>query len=189
MGTQVSKEFFRKEFAKDYSKYYSAELFKQEGFERKNCSKCGKSFWTAGEGASCGDSSHEPYSFFKKTPVRETYAGFWRKYSDFWKKNGHDVIARYPLLSKWRDDLFFVIADVVDFQRLEGGKVVFEYPSNPLIVPQPCMRFVDIANVGVTGRHFSGFMMAGQKSFNYPKEKKSYWLDGCLRLNYDFLTG
>jgi alanyl-tRNA synthetase len=188
MPTAVSKDFFRQEFSKDHSKYYKTKLFEDEGFERKTCPKCGKNYWSAGGKESCGDSSHEQYSFFKKTPVKEGYADFWKKFASFWKKNDHDVIDRYPLLSKWRDDLFFVIADVVDFQRLEGGKVIFEYPSNPLVVPQPCLRFVDIANVGVTGRHFSGFMMAGQKSFNYPKEKKSYWIDGCLRLNYDFLT-
>ncbi len=187
-GVAISKDYLRKEFSRDYSKYYNSKLFKDEGFERKVCTTCGKGFWTASGSDSCGDSSHEPYSFFKKTPVKESYSDFWKKFADFWKKRGHDVIPRYPLLAKWREDLFFVIADVVDFQRLENGKVVFEYPANPLVVPQPCMRFVDIANVGVTGRHFSGFMMAGQKSFNYPKEKGSYWMDECLRLNYDFLT-
>ena len=184
----VSKEHLKNEFSKNPSKYYKAKLFEEQGFERKTCAKCGKNYWAAGGSDSCGDSSHEEYSFFKKNPVKETYADFWKKFAGFWKKNGHEVIPRYPLLAKWRDDLFFVIADVVDFQRLENGKVVFEYPSNPLVVPQPCMRFVDIANVGVTGRHFSGFMMAGQKSFNYPKDKKAYWLDECIRLNYEFLT-
>ncbi|MEM4255417.1 MAG: alanine--tRNA ligase [Candidatus Norongarragalinales archaeon] len=184
----VSKERLKDEFSKNPTKYYKTKLFDEQGFVRKTCVKCGKNYWTAGGSDSCGDSSHEEYSFFKKTPLRESYAAFWKKFADFWKKNNHEVIPRYPLLAKWRDDLFFVIADVVDFQRLEGGKVVFEYPANPLVVPQPCMRFVDIANVGVTGRHFSGFMMAGQKSFNHPKDKKAYWLDDCIRLNYDFLT-
>jgi len=187
-GIQVSKDYLKGEFAKNPSNYYNVKLFTDEGFARKKCAKCGKNFWTQGDTDSCGDSSHEPYSFFKKNPVKESYADFWKKFAQFWKKNGHEVIPRYPILSKWRDDLFFVIADVVDFQRLEQGKVVFEYPSNPLVVPQPCLRFVDIANVGVTGRHFSGFMMAGQKSFNYPKEKGSYWLDETIQLNYDFLT-
>jgi len=187
-GGTVSKEYLKGEFSKNPAKYYKTKLFDDEGFERKTCAKCGKNYWTAGGSDSCGDSSHEEYTFFKKTPVKESYADFWKKFAGFWKKNGHDVIPRYPLLAKWREDLYFVIADVVDFQRLEGGKVVFEYPANPLVVPQPCMRFVDIANVGVTGRHFSGFMMAGQKSFNYPKDKKAYWLDDCIRLNYEFLT-
>ena len=47
----------------------------------------------------------------------------------------------------------------------------FEYPANPLVVPQICLRFSDIENVGVTGRHFTSFTMAGQTAFNYPKER------------------
>jgi len=184
----VSKSDLCKEFSLKPREYYEVPLFKKQGFSRKQCSKCGKFFWSLGEKRDCGDSTHTEYSFFRKTPLRETYAGFWKKFADFWKKNGHAVIPRYPILSRWREDLPFVIADVVDFQRLENGKIVFEYPENPLVVPQPCLRFVDIANVGVTGRHFSGFMMAGQKSFNHPKERRSYWRDKCMELNYDFLT-
>ena len=42
-----------------------------------------------------------------------------------------------------------------------GNKVVFEFPANPLVVPQTCLRFKDLENVGVTGRHFSSFCMIG----------------------------
>ncbi|MDP2717239.1 MAG: alanine--tRNA ligase-related protein, partial [Candidatus Micrarchaeota archaeon] len=90
------------------------------------------------------------------------------------------------VVSRWRDDLPFTIASIVDFQRLEHGKVVFEYPANPLMVPQICLRFPDIANIGVTGRHFSSFMMAGQHAFGAPKT--GYWKEECLQYNYDFLT-
>src|SRR3989344_2051294 len=107
---KVSKEYFRREFAKNAPKYYNARLFEEEGFTRKACAKCGKNFWSASESDSCGDSSHEPYSFFKKNQEKESYAGFWKKFAGFWKKTGHDVIPRYPRLSKWRDNLFFVIA-------------------------------------------------------------------------------
>ena len=51
----------------------------------------------------------------------------------------------------------------------------FEYSANPLMVPQMCLRFNDIENVGVTGSHFTSFMMANQTAFNYPKE--GYWRD------------
>ncbi len=173
------------EFSRDFAKHYEVELFRNEGFVHSTCPKCGKGYWSAGL-PTCGDSSHEKYSFFKKSPGKESYVGFWKKYADFWKKRGHTVLPRYPVLSRWRDDLFFTIASIVDFQRLEQGKIVFEYPANPLVVPQMCLRFPDIANIGVTGRHFSCFMMAGQHAFNPPKE--GYWKDECLQYNYELLT-
>ncbi|MFH1246933.1 MAG: alanine--tRNA ligase, partial [Candidatus Micrarchaeota archaeon] len=181
----LSKESLKRQFAANYKEFYSVPLFEHEGFERKVCTVCGKGFWTAGFRDTCGDSSHEKYTFFRKNPRDETYASFWKKTADFWKKNNHVVIDRYPVLSRWRDDLPFTIASIVDFQRLEAGKVIFEYPANPLFVPQMCLRFPDIANVGITGRHFTCFMMAGQHAFNYPKE--GYWKADCLEYNYRYL--
>ena len=66
-----------------------------------------------------------------------------------------------------------------------GSKVVFEFPANPLIVPQTCLRFKDLENVGVTGRHFSSFCMIGQHSI--PNEQ-GYWKDECVNLDYNLLT-
>ncbi len=179
----LSKDSLRKQFSSDYKQHYEVPLFRQEGFERRLCLVCGKGFWTAGDKEVCGDSDHEPYSFFRENPRGETYASFWKKTADFWKKNNHEVIPRYPVLSRWRDDLPFTIASIVDFQRLEAGKVVFEYPANPLFVPQMCLRFPDVANVGVTGRHFTCFMMAGQHSFG----EKGYWKNECIEYNYKYL--
>ncbi len=183
----VTKEDLKKQFAQDYKKYYEVPLFAQEGFQRRVCPKCGKGYWSVGK-EDCGDSSHEPYSFFRKNPRKETYVNFWNKFADFWKKKGHEIVPRYPVICRWRDDLYFNIASIVDFQRLEAGKMTFEYPANPLIVPQVCLRFPDIANIGVTGRHFSSFMMAGQHSFDYPNDKRAYWKDDCIQYNYDYLT-
>ncbi len=176
----------RKDFSKDYQKYYSVELFKREGFKRKQCKACGKFFWTASDKEYCGDSEHEPYSFMKDKQRDISYVEFWDKFAGFFKKNGHAIVERYPVVSRWRQDLYFTIAGIQDFQRIENGKMEFEYQSNPLLVPQMCMRFNDVPNVGITGRHFTAFMMANQTSFNYPKE--GYWRDRTIELNYDFLT-
>ena len=184
-----SKEFLKKKFADEYAKHYEVELFRKEGFKRYVCGGCGKGYWSLVERQNCGDSIHAPYTFIKEQPSRESYVGFWRKYEDFWKKRGHAIVPRYPVLSRWRDDLYFTIASIVDFQRLEHGRTVFEYPANPLVVPQMCLRFNDIANVGVTGRHLSCFMMAGQHSFDCARpEKGGYWKDLCIQHNFDFLT-
>ena len=183
----LNKEQLRSEFSKTPNKYYVTETFKKEGFERKTCKLCGKSFWTVdNERELCGDPAHEPYSFIKDKPKSVEYIEFWNKFSNFFKKEGHAIVDSYPVVSRWRQDLYFTIAGIQDFQRIEGGKMNFEYPANPLVVPQICMRFNDISNVGVTGRHFTSFMMANQTAFNYPKE--GYWRDRTIELNFKFLT-
>ncbi len=179
-----NKEYLREEFSKHYEKYYSTKLFDEKGFKRRKCKICGRYFWSISDRDVCGD--HEPYSFFKEKPIRTTYEEFWEKFDSFFRKNGHKVIKRYPVVSRWRQDLYFTIASIQDFQRIENGKMEFEYSENPLIVPQICLRFTDIENVGVTGRHFTGFMMAGQHAFNWPDE--GYWRDKTIELNYEFLT-
>jgi len=183
----LSKDELRKNFSKEPDKYYKTKTFEKEGFIRKKCSECGKYFWTVDNSRElCGDSAHEPYTFIKDKPRYISYADFWKKFAKFFEQNKHEVIEKYPVVSRWRQDLYFTIASIQDFQRIENGAVSFEYNANPLIVPQICMRFNDIANVGLTGRHCTAFMMAGQHAFNYPKE--GYWRDKTIDLNYKFLT-
>jgi alanyl-tRNA synthetase len=183
----LSKDELRERFSKDYKNYYYVKLFEEEGFTRKKCTKCSKNFWTADTKRTlCGDSTHEPYTFIKKTARNVDYVPFWEKFADFFRENGHTAIGKYPVVSRWRPDLYFTIASIQDFQRIENGNMSFDYSANPLVVPQICMRFNDIPNVGITGRHFTSFMMAGQHSFNYPKE--GYWRDKTIELNYKFLT-
>ena len=184
---KLEKNELRKEFAKDYKSYYSTKLFEEEGFERRKCKECGKNFWSAEERELCEDPEHTPYTFFKDKPKSVGYVEFWKKFAKFFSDNDHAVIDRYPVVSRWRQDLYFTIASIQDFQRIENGAMGFEYSANPLIVPQICLRFPDIENVGITGRHFTSFMMAGQHAFNYPKE--GYWRDRTIELNYKFLTG
>ena len=183
----LSKEKLRETFSKEPEKYYVTDVFKKEGFARKKCRLCSKYFWSAdSERQLCGDPVHEPYSFIKEKPREIAYSEFWNKFSKFFKDEKHTIIERYPVVSRWRQDLYFTIASIQDFQRIEGNSISFEYAANPLLVPQICMRFNDVANVGINGRHFTSFMMAGQHAFNYPKE--GYWRDKTIELNFDFLT-
>ncbi|MEM4098238.1 MAG: alanine--tRNA ligase [Candidatus Micrarchaeaceae archaeon] len=183
---KLSKEALAEKFSKDYKRYYHVELFDKKGFTRHKCRICGSYFWSIEDRDVCEKPEHTKYGFFRDKPRSISYTDFWKRFADFFKSNGHSVINRYPVVSRWRPDLYFTIADVQDFQRLENGHISFEYPANPLVVPQICLRFTDIENVGVTGRHFTGFMMAGQKAFNYPKE--GYWRDRTIELNFEFLT-
>ncbi|MGC9099138.1 MAG: alanine--tRNA ligase [Candidatus Micrarchaeia archaeon] len=183
---QLNKSSLREEFSKNYKDYYSNGLFEREGFKRRRCKICGRYFWSIEERDTCDDPSHTKYTFFKEKPVNIGYVELWKKFEEFFRKNGHEVIKRYPVVSRWRQDLYFTIASIQDFQRIENGVMSFEYSANPLIVPQICLRFGDVENVGVTGRHFTSFMMAGQHAFNWPKE--GYWRDKTIELNFEFLT-
>lgn len=186
----LTKREIWKAFNKEPEKYWKVKLFEDLGFERKVCPKCGKGFWTLDpERTRCPDPAcGEEYSFIgnSTTKKRYDYIEMWREFEKFFVKNGHTSIPRHPVVAIWRKDLFFNIASIVDFQRFDEGVMVFEYPANPLIVPQVCLRFNDVSNVGVTGRHNTAFIMPGQHAFNWPKE--GYWKDKTIELNFEFLT-
>ncbi|MDE1851065.1 MAG: alanine--tRNA ligase [Candidatus Micrarchaeota archaeon] len=183
---RLDKDSLREAFSKHPDEYFKVKLFEEQGYERHKCSACGRFFWSIGDRDRCDDPSHTEYSFFKDNPKPIGYVEFWKKFSGFFEKNGHAIVDRYPVVSRWRQDLYFTIASIQDFQRIENGAMSFEYSANPLLVPQICLRFSDIENVGVTGRHLTSFMMAGQHAFNYPKE--GYWRDKTIELNFAFLT-
>ncbi len=172
-------------FSSEPDKYYRVELFDKLGFGRKKCSNCGGHFWSLDSGDRCPNC--EPYGFIGNPPTskRLDYVNAWKEVENFFTKNSHTSIKRYPVVCRWREDLFFTVASIVDFQRVIGGKVVFELPANPLIVPQMCLRFNDIENVGVSGKHYTSFCMIGQHSLS---NGQGYWKDKCIELDYKMLT-
>ena len=184
----MDKNQILKEFSSDPDKYYNVKLFQEQGFVRKSCSKCGRFFWTLDSNRTlCPDDGTDTYSFIGEPPTtkRFDYTQAWKQVEEFFVKNNHTSVSRYPVVCRWRDDLYFTIASIVDFQRIMGSKVVFEFPANPLVVPQTCLRFKDLENVGVTGRHFSSFCMIGQHSV---PNNQGYWKDECVDLDYRLLT-
>ena len=184
----MDKREILKEFSADPDKYYNVKLFQEQGFVRRSCAKCGRFFWTLNaDRVLCPEDGTDTYSFIGEPPTdkRFDYTQSWKQVEEFFVKNNHTSVSRYPVVCRWRDDLFFTIASVVDFQRVMGSKVVFEFPANPLVVPQTCLRFKDLENVGVTGRHFSSFCMIGQHSV---PDLGGYWKDECVDLDYKLLT-
>jgi len=184
----LDKKEILREFSSQPDRYYKVKLFEEQGFTRKSCSKCGRFFWTLDSVRElCPDDGKDTYSFIGDPPTskRFDYTQSWREVESFFVKNGHTSVSRYPVVCRWRDDLYFTIASVVDFQRVMGSKVVFEFPANPLVVPQTCLRFKDLENVGVTGRHFSSFCMIGQHSI---PDNQGYWKDECVDLDFRLLT-
>jgi alanyl-tRNA synthetase len=143
-------------FSADYKRYYLVDLFKREGFIRKKCENCGKYFWTLNaDRKRCDDQPCSLYTFIGDPPTskRLSYVETWKAVESFFAKNGHTIVKRYPVVSRWRPDLYFTVASIIDFQRVEGGKVVFSLPTNPLVVPQMCLRFNDTPTVGGSGKH------------------------------------
>ncbi len=173
-------------FSNDYEKYYKVSLFEKLGFIRQSCSICSRYFWAIPQRSICPD--HENYSFIGNPPTsrRFSYTQSWEKIKDYFEKNGHKIVNRYPVVCRWRDDLYYTIASIVDFQRVADGKVMFELPGNPLVVPQMCLRFNDIENVGITGRHYTSFCMVGQTCD--ADSKGGYWKDKCMELDFGLLV-
>ena len=184
----MDKKEILSKFSADPERYYKVKLFDNEGFERKSCATCKRFYWTIDENrVNCPAHSDDTYSFIGNPPTakRFDYTQAWKEVESFFVKNGHTSVNRYPVVCRWRDDLCFTIASIVDFQRVMGSKVVFEFPANPLVVPQTCLRFKDLENVGLTGRHFSSFCMIGQHSI---PNSQGYWKDECIDLDYRLVT-
>ncbi len=173
-------------FSSNYEKFYKVPLFERLGFSRQSCSICKKFYWSLTPRSCCPD--HENYSFIGNPPTskRLGYTQSWDETKRYFEKNGHKIVNRYPVVCRWRDDLYYTIASIVDFQRIAENKVVFELPHNPLVVPQMCLRFNDIENVGVSGRHYTSFCMVGQ-TCNADIDG-GYWKDRCIDLNFGLLV-
>lgn len=184
------KKELRAKFAKDWEKYYKLDFLVENGFVRRVCKKCGKGFWTLDETRdTCPDQPCQYYEFLGNPPTARkfSYTEAWKHIEKFFVKHGHTSIRRYPVVCRWFPTLFFNNASIVNFYRTENGNVVFDFPANPLIVPQFCLRFNDIPNVGATGRHYSCFVMVGQHSLYDAEKKTGYWKDRCAELDFELM--
>ncbi len=195
LSDKEQKKKFKVIASKNPEKYYPVEVLKRYGFERKKCVKCGTYFWTTTNSDVCGDPACVGgFSFIDDTPAKNNldYIDVWKKFSKMFSDLGYTPIKRYPVVARWRDDTDFVQASIYDFQpHVVNGSV--KPPANPLVVPQFSLRFNDIDNVGITGSHYTGFVMIGQHAFMPPEkyDQKKYfediytWLSKGLGLSND----
>jgi alanyl-tRNA synthetase len=172
---------------------YSLPFFEQTDYIRKLCPKCKEYYWTQNPAQeTCGEATSEGcsyYTFIGKPATRRSYSlqEMREAFLSFFEKNGHTRIKPYPVVARWRDDIYLTHASIIDFQPYvtEG---ITPPPANPLVISQPCIRMVDIANTGPTfGRHFTIFEMGGAHAFNYP-DKEVYWKDQTVRYHHDWIT-
>ncbi|MEM5799581.1 MAG: alanine--tRNA ligase [Candidatus Aenigmatarchaeota archaeon] len=182
------KKMLIRKFQSEPEKYWKVSLFDEKGFIRKKCTNCGKYFWTLDESREkCDDQPCRFYDFIGNPPTNKKldYVETWKIIENFFVKNGHTSLRRYPVVCRWYP-LYFNIASIIDFYRIDQGQLTFEFPANPVIVPQFCLRFNDIPNVGITGKHFTCFNMIGQACFY--DGKQGYWKDKCIELDFNFVT-
>ncbi len=172
---------------------YHVPFFDEYEYVRKLCPTCKEYFWTQNpDQKTCGESTPEgcaPLTFINNPPTRKRYSlqEMREAFLSFFEKRGHERIKPYPVVARWRDDLYFTHASIIDFQPYVTNGIISP-PANPLVISQPCIRFIDVDNVGPTfGRHLTIFEMGGHHAFNYP-DKEVYWKDQTVRYHHEFIT-
>lgn len=172
---------------------YELPFFKEEGFVRKHCPKCGEYYWTQNEKQqTCGESTSDEcgcYTFINEPAAKKSFSlsEMREAFLSFFEKYGHTRIKPYPVVARWRKDIYLTHASIIDFQPYvtEG---ISPPPANPLVISQPSIRLTDISNTGPTfGRHLTIFEMGGAHAFNYPS-KEIYWKDQTVRFHQRFAT-
>lgn len=168
---------------------YKVRMFSERGYIRQKCKVCGENFWAVIERDNCGDAPCSDYTFFdmkiRSGPLTVKEAR--DKFLNFFKRKGHEVLDPYPVVARWRDDLYLTIASIIVFQPHVTSGIV-PPPANPLVIAQPCIRLEDLDSVGYTfGRHLTSFIMGGHHAFNYP-DKKVYFTHTTVELAREFFT-
>lgn len=168
---------------------YELRFFQENGFSRDRCPTCGRFYWSHGEHENCGETPCQEYRFIGDSPMgkRLKLSEMRETFQRFFEERGHTRVRRYPVVARWRDDVFYTQASVYPFQPwvIEG---MAEPPANPLVISQPCVRFNDIDNVGKTGQHFTLFEMMAHHAFNY-QGKDIYFKERTTELCHEFMTG
>ncbi|MCW1292000.1 MAG: alanine--tRNA ligase [Candidatus Rehaiarchaeum fermentans] len=182
MDKEKIENQIRELIRKNPSDFIPVKELEENGFKRYVCKNCGKNFWSKVERSYCGDPECVGgYKFLDNPIVSENVSmkEIWQRFVKMFEGFGHKEVKRYPVVARWRDDIYFVEAAIDDFAPyvIDG---ITEPIENPLVIAQPCIRFNDTENVGLTGRHLTTFIMAEQAAFNTEKHKtyfdKEAWL-------------
>ncbi len=181
------KRVFKIIASKNPESYFPTKELRELGYLRKTCEYCGTIFWTTlKEREVCGDpvcSGGFKVVIDNPCKVHLSFIGVWEKIVEILEPRGYVPIKRYPCVARWNPTSEFTIASISAFQPyvITGEE---EPPAKKLIIPQFCLRFNDIENVGITGSHNTGFVMIGQHAFVPPEE----WNQGELFLDiHDFI--
>ncbi|MEJ2376903.1 MAG: alanine--tRNA ligase [Pseudolabrys sp.] len=107
-----------------------------------------------------------------------------RSFLDFFKRNGHEVVASSPLVPRNDPTLMFTNAGMVQFKNVFTG--LEKRPYSRAVTAQKCVRaggkHNDLDNVGYTARHHTFFEMLGNFSFG------DYFKERAIALAWDLVT-
>ncbi|MFX0056681.1 MAG: alanine--tRNA ligase [Candidatus Heimdallarchaeota archaeon] len=167
------KKIFKDIASKNPDEYFPTRELRNLGYIRKHCECCGTFFWTTiKERKVCGDpgcSGGFRVVIDNPSQMQLSFIGVWEKIVSILQPRGYTPIKRYPCVARWNPTSEFTIASISAFQPyVITGEV--EPPAKKLLIPQFCLRFNDIENVGITGSHCTGFVMIGQHTFVPPEE-------------------
>ncbi len=167
---------------------YDLPFFHRQGFRRRSCVACGHAFWTLGDHDRCQEAPCRDYGFIGAPIFARPYdlRGMREAFLSFFEQRGHTRLRRYPTVARWRNDVFFTQASIYDFQPWVTSGAV-PPPANPLVISQPCLRFIDLEEVGRSGRHFTLFEMMGHHAFNRP-DHEVYFKDRCTELCHEYFV-
>jgi alanyl-tRNA synthetase len=154
--------------------------------EKGRCKRCGATFWSKRARETCGEYPCSGYSFIGDPPIREySLDGFREEFLSFFENRGHKRVERRPVIARWRDDIYLTIASIAVFQpHVTSGEA--KPPANPLVISQPCIRMVDLSEVGKTPKHLTSFEMLGHHAFN--DDERVYWIEETVEMCEDFLA-
>ena len=107
-----------------------------------------------------------------------------RAFLEYFRKNGHEVVASSPLVPRNDPTLMFTNAGMVQFKNVFTGQEKRDYRR--AATSQKCVRaggkHNDLDNVGYTARHHTFFEMLGNFSFG------DYFKDVAIELAWKLIT-